>query len=155
MSTSRTCNLDWCGKCYENIRGRAAHRGHRSYRSARPPSSAGSSGMKRPSGPASVQGSPGGVMVDSGFARMYPVLASQLSETSWDDGSSREVSTLLLFVEGGRWKACLSERSTGRVGFLSQDTLAGLLISLEGHLVAEDLDWRQSRQSQSQKGKRS
>ena len=73
------------------------------------------------------------------------LLCEYLSVSAFDDGQPRETSTLMLFVEDGFLKACLSDREEGCVAFFSGDSLEGLLESVEGALQDGSADWRMSR----------
>lgn len=78
------------------------------------------------------------------FCRDFPTLSEFLRTVSWPDGTSRETGTLLLFVQDGCLKACLSDRDAHLVAFASAASLGGLLAALERGLVADTLDWRRT-----------
>lgn len=65
-----------------------------------------------------------------------------LCDTSWDDGSARETTTVLVFVEAGAFKVAINDRALARSAFLSADSLLGLLDAAELALREEELDWR-------------
>lgn len=74
-----------------------------------------------------------------------PLLLEYLTSTAWGDGSERETATLTVFVEEGRWKACLNDRARHRSAFVAAKGLADLLVGLEEGLQEDDLDWRQKK----------
>lgn len=104
-------------------------------------------------------GSPGGKQGDPGewsdpeaFAR-WPRLMEHLTCDEWEDKTSRDRSTLIVFVEGYRWKVCLSAKSEGEVAFMTGDSLYGALDAIELGLVNDSLDWRVSREGRRKFGK--
>lgn len=104
--------------------------------------------MKRPG--ASVNGTgqappPGSTL--SSLESLY----SYLTESKWEDGEPRELSTLMLFVQDGRWKACLNDRACKRVCFVSGATIEEALLSLDEDLRHDEADWRQTRDTNSKK----
>lgn len=78
---------------------------------------------------------------------LWPALWEFLTATSWPppDGGPRTVGTVLLFVETGRWKACLRDRECGQVAFVSAASAEGLLDALDAGLTNGSLDWRPDR----------
>lgn len=132
----------WCGSCYANLRGRANYKGHAGYR----PINRGevltmAQWIRRegaaPSGKV-MQPSPDEVE----WFMEHPALCEHLSLDRWEDGTSRETSTLLVFWDAGAWKVCLNDRSGGRVAFLSGSSPTSLLEALERSLQEDSLDWR-------------
>lgn len=81
---------------------------------------------------------------DEDFARRWPTLAAYLSDTTWDDGKKRETATLTLFVDDGCLKACLSDRATARIAFVTETTLQGLLDVLQEGLEDDSIEWRKA-----------
>lgn len=84
---------------------------------------------------------------DPGFLLEYPALSEYLSVTEWEEGKPRETSTLLLFVEDGRWVVCLNDRAEGRSVFVSGPTFKAVLASLEEGLQEGSLQWRNKTQN--------
>lgn len=77
-------------------------------------------------------------------ARRFPALAEFLTVTQVD-GQKREPASLILFVEDGWPKICLSDRQLGRVCFHTDQTFLGCLEGLEANLEAGQVDWRAKR----------
>jgi hypothetical protein len=71
-----------------------------------------------------------------------PTLFTFLTDSLWDDGSERQLPTLLFFRDQGHFKVCVSDRALGKVAFVTGDSLEALMTSLEKDLVKGDLDWR-------------
>lgn len=143
-----TRDTGWCPWCYEGVRGRASHRGHLGYRAPRRVNRdmALSTSVRR----AVQEAVPGGVPAaeeDTGALKAYPLLQGFLRETAWEDGAARQTATLMLFAEDGRWKVMLNDRDAGCVCFVSGDSVAKCLGSVEKGLQAGNLDWRRSKQA--------
>lgn len=81
----------------------------------------------------------------SDFEMKWPNLFSHLFDEVYEDASKRATSTLLFFVERGILKACLNDRDTGRVVFISTGSISDALDALEAGLSEENLDWRKRR----------
>lgn len=79
---------------------------------------------------------------DPSFAESYPQLASHLRDMTYDDGSQRATSTLLVFCDAGALKLCLNDRDNNRSAFVSKSTLAEGLATLEKGLREGSLEWR-------------
>lgn len=79
---------------------------------------------------------------DPDFEQRYPAICEYVSTAQWEDGTPRETSTLLLFVEDGLWKCCLNDRAVGRSGWRAADTLQGVLDALEAVLREDCVEWR-------------
>lgn len=93
------------------------------------------------------EGSPldGPAPVDDKLSKVAPVLEEFMRESQWDDGSKRETATVLLFCEGGRWKAMLNDRDAGCITFVSGHSVEACLKALDKGLNTTSLDWRASK----------
>lgn len=80
--------------------------------------------------------------VGKGMLADHPSLADFLTADSWADGSVRQLPTLILFAEDGRWKACLNDRAEERSAWVTSDTLEGLFAVLDAQLESGTTDWR-------------
>lgn len=79
---------------------------------------------------------------DSAFVDDYPALAEYMTLNHWDNGDARETATLLIFVEDGRFKACVNDREESRSGWVSADGFRSLLEAVEKGLREGTIDWR-------------
>jgi len=136
-----------CPYCYDGRRGKGYYRGHYGYsfaavkrrkeRECMP--------LQKPTSP--LAGSSNAQEGTSDWPTLWPTLVEYLSQTTWDDGSPRETSTMLLFREDGSWKACLNDRAMGRTGWASSSSPEGTLQALEDALRDDRMEWRR-KQSQ-------
>ena len=79
---------------------------------------------------------------NDGFAAKLPTLLSYLIDDKYDDGSARERSAVSLFISDGSWKAALNDKDLKRSLYVSADSLAAVLETLERQAAAPDADWR-------------
>lgn len=131
-----------CVLCWENRKGRTNYRGHWGYRAPRrpyrhPPWEIAK--MKRPN---SAEGATSEVLQLGEVSSWFPKIVEHLTESVWDDGSPRELSTLMIFADGARWKLCLNDRDQGRVAFMTGGDPEEALTRLEDGLKTDSLDWR-------------
>lgn len=90
-------------------------------------------GCREPSGAAAV---------DDKFGSKFPALLDHLVSTLWPDGSGRETSTILVFCEGGGWKACLHDRDAGMQCFVSGESFEALIKAADAACRPGKGDWR-------------
>jgi len=90
------------------------------------------------------EGVTGAVPVDSEFAARYAAVHEHLT-CDWLEGAARRTSSLTVFVDGGRWKGCLSDRENGLVLFVAADGFGGVLDTLERQIRDGTGDWREQR----------
>lgn len=57
-------------------------------------------------------------------------------------GEKVKTVTLILFAEDGKFKCCLNDRDTNRVGFVTLDTVEDVFECLEAKLDASEVEWR-------------
>jgi hypothetical protein len=133
----------WCAECYSNRRGRSNYRGHWGYRRYdRSLSWEVLAVLKKPTG--SLPGVPArafDVSTDE-VLRDLPSLASFLCDVTWEDGSDRVPGTVLLFVQDGRIKACLNDKASSRVCFLTAQTVLDVLHAADEAVDSGHADWR-------------
>jgi hypothetical protein len=96
--------------------------------------------MKRPDAGATPQAGP--ALLDEVFSTFYPTLFVHMTETVWEDGKKRIPSTLLLFVENGRWKAFLHDRDGKRGAWVTADSWEEVLQASERAIEASSTEWR-------------
>jgi hypothetical protein len=76
------------------------------------------------------------------LAKQCPAVHEYMTVGELPGGEVRQLSTLTVFVEGGLWKACLSEKDAEVNLFASGADLESLLDNLEERLTASHVDWR-------------
>jgi len=84
-----------------------------------------------------------GVAFDENFATEYPVVAAFLCEQSLG-GKPRQTGTLLLFTEGGVWKACVHDRQTSRRAFVTGSGFRDLIHKIDDGLSGAGLEFSRS-----------
>lgn len=78
---------------------------------------------------------------DSAFTE-WPLLWEHLTSVSYEDGSPRQTSTLMVFAESGLWKAWLHDRDLSRSAWGTGVVLDEALEELERGLRQGGLSWR-------------
>lgn len=92
---------------------------------------------------AASSGVPAGqVCADPSWSTRWPTLAAHLFDATFEDGSPRATSTLMLLAELGVVKACLNDREEARSAWVSGRTVDEVLEALEAGLAADSVDWR-------------
>jgi len=99
----------------------------------------------KPAGGASTKQAAGGKVDDPKARKEAPTTLCYMEEAAWPDGEVREPSTMILFIEEGQWKVCLSEKNTLKSLWATSKTFWGLLEALEARLTADAVDWRAQR----------
>lgn len=131
-----------CLYCYENRKGRASHKGHRYYRGfTKKTYYTGDPTMKRPA----ETTAPGGAApsaTDDRFLKLYPTLHTYMTDTTWEDGTSREVSSLSVFVEDGRWKIAINDKDLRRSVYVTGGTFLEAMQAAEKAVASSGCDWR-------------
>jgi len=84
---------------------------------------------------------------DAAFRDEFPNLYDHLFATTYEDGSGRMTSTMLIFSENGVLKLCLNDRDNGRSVFITATEFLSLFSVIETGLASNSLDWRSRRQS--------
>lgn len=79
------------------------------------------------------------------FMKGYPTVVEFLCVTAWPDGSSRVPGSLVIFSEENVVKACLTDKDSGSLAFVSAKTVTSLFTAMEKGLSNDSLDWRASR----------
>lgn len=75
----------------------------------------------------------------------FPGLLEWLTAEEWEDSKPRVTGTVMLFREGGRWKAWLHDRGERQGSFVTAGTLDGLLAAAEQAVLSGEGDWRPDR----------
>lgn len=131
-----------CPYCWENRRGRTNHRHHWGYRAPRRPYVPPVWEILAMQRPADRVGGNGCPPPPGQFLSGLPALYEFLTDSAWDDGGDRQVGTLLVFADGGLWKACLNDRDGSKIAFTTASTVEDLVLALERGLMEGTLDWR-------------
>lgn len=84
-------------------------------------------------------------LADDAFAQAYPTLSSFLTETEWEDGSTREAASVTLFIDDGLFKLALNDRDGERTAYVAKSMFKACWEALEKGLVGGSLDWRKWR----------
>lgn len=135
----------WCGDCYTLIRA-----GGMSCTSSRGKSilqadrRADMRFVRRELGVPSLSIESGG-MPDAVWMERLPALWEYLTAEEFEDGSAREVATILAFFEEGQWKVCLNDRAREASAWKSGRTLFSAMEALDADLQAGTQEWRVSR----------
>jgi len=79
---------------------------------------------------------------EAGYWANLPCVREFMSHVQWGDGASRVPGTIMLFAEGGFWKAWVHDRDAAQGAFLSARTLAALMEEVEEALGTGKGDWR-------------
>jgi len=96
--------------------------------------------MRRPDAEAApLTGQP---LSDEVFSGFFPRLFAHMSETRWDDGKPRKTTTLLVFVENGKWKAHVNDRDGKRGFWVTADAWEELLLAADGAIESLSTEWR-------------
>jgi hypothetical protein len=82
---------------------------------------------------------------DPQFAANYPLLWDHLTQTEWEDGSRRELSTLLVFPQDGLLKCLFRDVDSGLCCWLATKQLSTLWELVECALGDQATDWRVDR----------
>lgn len=83
--------------------------------------------------------------------KKFPSVIEFLSTTEWGPNEPRLPGTVLLFVDEGRLKACLTDKDSGMVAFATLTALSSCLQELEALLGKDQLDWRKSKWEQARR----
>lgn len=138
----------WCGHCYEYRKGRKTVS---CWGKAPANRKVADMSIKRPIDPTSEESVDLGRMSpETDFERMIPTIWEWLTAGTYDDGTTRIPSTLLIMSEAGRVKVCLNDRANSRSTWKSGITLDSALTGLDEALRGDSCEWRAS-QGPSQK----
>ena len=80
-----------------------------------------------------------------GYWANLPDVVSFLSLSTWPDGSPRATGTVMLFAEGGSWKAWVHDRDAAMGMFASAGTLLDLMEVVDEAVREGTGDWRPDR----------
>jgi len=131
-----------CPYCLMNRRRRGNYRGHLFYIQPAPITEDLSTMIRRQS--ASTKCDTGAVFAarDVVMEAEYPLMTEYLVTRTFEDGSERETSTLLVFAAEGVWKVCLNDRAEQRALWASGASYGDALAALEKLLDSGAETWR-------------
>lgn len=109
--------------------------------------------MKRPNKPTDSPVSQGSVC-DPQMQQRCPLLWEHLTCQAYEDGSKREPSTLLVFLQDGALKGMLRDKDGERCLWVAARSLVGLFDAIEGQLTDDMADWRPDRRSKGESAPR-
>lgn len=78
-------------------------------------------------------------------AGIYPALVEFLTRDRFEDNEIRVRGNLLVFVEGGRLKGCLTDKAQAMVGFVAVESLDVMLGAIDVAIRDSKVDWRKQR----------
>lgn len=143
----RSCmdSAGWCPFCYEGLKGRKTHKGHYGYRKS---TSFGGYVMAQYLRQKQTPGQDG--MSDhqatvEDFPAALAGLAEFLTLDRWEDGKKRRTGSITVFSDEGSLKACLSDKDTDAVAFVSAPSWVQLLHLVEEGIRGSSLEWRRNR----------
>lgn len=135
-------HLNKCRYCLMNRRRDGNYKGHLYYIQPRPITMEYSEMIRR-------QSASGKCVTGSQYAARdvvmeadNPLLFEYLTARTFEDGSERETSTLLIFASEGVWKACLNDRAEQRALWASGASYADAIAALESLLDSGAETWR-------------
>lgn len=79
---------------------------------------------------------------DAAWAKKFPTMYDYMVKLHFDDGSSRQVSKVSIFVENGVWKAALNDPEERCSVYVAGETVEGALKALEAALASGNAEWR-------------
>jgi len=145
MECTRRKTGPFCWSCYEGLKGRRGCKNHLAPGGLTPRRmGVWQMAMKKPEvavGSTSLNPRTEGTE----WVTLWPSLWEFLTESTWDDGSKRQLPTLLFFFEEGIWKSCLSDKAMGRTGWCSGVSPEALLTSLDAQIRDDRVEWRKAK----------
>lgn len=109
--------------------------------------------VKKPEG-RKVAGIAGQVAEVDEWAIAYPLLFEHMTAVKWDDGTSRQTSSLTLFQQDGVVKAILKDKEAGLCLWVASPGVGTLFPVLEAALASSETEWRVDRHQGGESAKR-
>lgn len=97
--------------------------------------------MKKPAASGRIQDNSTGFS-DPVFRAAYPAVFEHLADTTWEGGGTRETSTMVLRVEGGRFNVALNDREAKASMYVTADTVEEAIQAIEAMLQTDNADFR-------------
>lgn len=80
--------------------------------------------------------------IDPEMREKFPTLVEHLGDEAWEDGSTRETSTITIFLENGMVKMALNDRDGQRSLYITCSRWKDAMNALEKAAAAPSADWR-------------
>jgi hypothetical protein len=88
------------------------------------------------------------------LSKQVPSLIEFLSQSTWEDGTSRQTGTLTVMVHDGVLKAAVNDRESSSSAFVSGKSFTSLLKAVDKGLAEGSLDFRVKVPYTPQRGKK-
>lgn len=75
----------------------------------------------------------------------FPHIMDFLTQDRWSENVRRELGTLLIVFEDGRFRVWVNDKDGRRTAWCSCESVEGLLDALEANLATDGLEWRAAR----------
>jgi len=100
------------------------------------------------------RGGPGGRFHDPSFEKHFPHLWDYLTQTAWEDGTPRELSSIMIIPEPGIIRLMLRDKATGLVCWVAAPDFTSMFAVLDAAVGDPGHEWRRDRQHPGQVAKR-
>lgn len=100
------------------------------------------------------RGAKPGPLHDPVFQKKYPTLYDYLTQTSWPDGTPRELASLSIYPSPGILRIFLRDPATGLCCWVSCTSLTEVYEAVEAALNDSGHEWRVDRREQGEVAKR-
>lgn len=129
----------WCGMCYSNLKGRSNYEGHAGYRAPKQKVFCIMGFVDDRRGSRGPGGGGDKPMSLADFGADYPRLFEMFTVTEYEDGTSRDTSSISVFYDEGRLKLCLNDKQEGFSAFVTANSVEEGLLALEVGLEEDRL----------------
>lgn len=135
---------NWCVYCYLNLYGDGRFPGHQHMPAGLDIWGNWQLPLKRPTKSLTSSGASSGCLGECALSKKFPTLLEFISQSSWEDGGSRDLGTFGVSFSDGAVRVCLTDKDSGTFCFVSGGSLSDALAAAEKGLARGDLDFRQS-----------
>lgn len=81
------------------------------------------------------------------FKARWPTVWRYMSDRAWEDGTDRQLATLLFVVDPDGLKGCLNDRSTGASLWVTGTDFNNVLDEMEAAVTSDAPRWRANRRA--------
>jgi len=143
--TCEHCQNGTCGLGAANRKKQARYKGHRFFRELPPRCSEvlSEDAMKKPQSADRMASTAAAEACD--WMLDHSGIFAFLTDSKWEDGTRRELGTMMVFFEDGWWKVMINDKALKRLAFVSGDTYADVMLQVEDGLNKDSLDWRRAK----------